>query len=85
MEEMNVSEPLMKRRKGHKPHQNPSQVGVAGITTGGHLECCPWGVRRRGGMTSIQALRQNTGTTQFDVKGVSQVGKTHKRLSTDAN
>jgi len=41
-------------------------------------------VRRKGGVSLIQASVRNVGTCRSDVKGEPQVGGPHKRESTDA-
>jgi len=52
--------------------------------SGGWPDCCPDGIRHKGGVTLSLALARNVGTCRPDAKGEAQMGSPHESESTDA-
>ena len=52
--------------------------------SGGSPDCCPGGIRHRGGVTPGQAFARNVGTCRPDAKGDIQAGGPREDESTDA-
>ena len=69
--------------KAHRRRQNRGLLGSPGGVCA-RPAYGPFGVRRTGGVTLIQALMRNVGTCRPDAKGAARVGSPHKRQSTDA-
>ena len=79
----NASEPLKTCRKESRRHQNR-----VGLVTREKAQRAPadWlgGVRHKGGVSMIQALMRNVGTSHPDAKGEVQVGGPGEDQSTEA-
>jgi hypothetical protein len=52
--------------------------------SGGLPDCCPDGIRHKGGVTLSLALARNVGTCRPDAKGEAQMGSPHESESTEA-
>jgi len=68
----NVSEPLMTRRKRRDVIETELQLLARDEARGMPVDC-PSGGRREGGVSPVQALVRNVGTSRLDAKGDLQV------------
>jgi len=68
----NVSEPLMTRRKRRDVIETGLQLLARDEARGMPVDC-PSGGRREGGVSPVQALVRNVGTSRLDAKGDLQV------------
>ena len=82
IEKASTSEPPFRRRKQLRRHQNQRTQSSLGRV---HRKPAYWvgDVRRKGGVSSIQARPWNCGNPSFDAKGDGQVKKSETQ-STDA-
>jgi|HubBroStandDraft_1064217.scaffolds.fasta_scaffold261516_2 hypothetical protein len=70
---MNASEPLMRRRKQNQA-MSKLNSGVSSGQVREECDCCSHGIRRRSGMSIIQAFTWNVRTFVSDVKGKGTSG-----------
>jgi hypothetical protein len=71
-EKTNVSEPLQTRRNSRDVIETGLQSLARDEARGKPVDC-PSGDRRKGGVSSAQALVRNVGTFSLDAKGALQV------------